>query len=142
MTTAIENTSWANLDHEQKRRNRAKKILIGLLAVILAVTAVVSYLIASIVSDNNLAWQTCQEKVAERAKYPGGVEFAGLPEEETEYLDNDYFYYSAYGEVDFVNGFGTPVRHGYRCSVLIKDGEVSNHSALVFENPILSARRT
>lgn len=80
-----------------------------------------------------MATEACEEKVLDWAKYPGGASFVEPIEVTT---DQDRMeagrLFKAHGEVDFPNGFGTPVRGSYKCSVYLRNGLVENAEASVF----------
>ena len=72
--------------------------------------------------------RSCHADIEYQAKYPGGVEFVrtDVDRAPNSTEEDDYRYY-VNGEVDFPNGFGTPVRHTYRCYADFRD----------FDNPTL-----
>ncbi|MBD0853065.1 hypothetical protein CU043_02310 [Corynebacterium striatum] len=78
-------------------------------------------------ADQQTALEACEQGVIDRAKYPGGVSF---PEEidiwTTASLTDINRTYRAYGDVDFPNGYGTPVRESYSCAITVNSGEVVN----------------
>lgn len=85
--------------------------------------------------NGETAARQCEEDVTDKAKYPGGVEFVDPIDISTgDSVDADVLTYGASGDVDFPNGFGTPVRHLYTCTVLIEGdtGDVRYSSAFVF----------
>lgn len=84
--------------------------------VILAVLAMLMALIVWDITANrydagDVAWNSCERRVTNHAKYPGGVEFGDHSERE----DDGVYKFS--GRVDFPNGFGTPVRHSFSCEI-------------------------
>ena len=74
------------------------------------------------------AVEKCEEKVTEHAKYPGGVTFLEPSYPATVQYDyvtdggNRRTTYKQNGEVDFLSGFGVPVRHNYECVVDVGPG--------------------
>lgn len=66
--------------------------------------------------------EACREAVTDWAKYPGGVSF---PRElEFNRVEGDRDTWKSEGVVDFPNGWGTPVRQDFTCSVLLDGTEV------------------
>lgn len=85
--------------------------------------------------DADLAAKTCQERVLDWAKHPGGASFPEPIEMKTDQGITDIeLTFTAEGEVDFPNGFGTPVRSEYTCEVVIDSGAVANSWAWVSES--------
>lgn len=85
--------------------------------------------------NTEIAVKQCEDDVTDKAKYPGGVEFVEPIDITTkDDVDAEVLTYGANGEVDFPNGFGTPVRKSYTCIVLIEGdtGEVRHSNAMVF----------
>lgn len=85
--------------------------------------------------NQEAATRQCEEDVTNKAKYPGGVQFVDPIKVSTEdSVDADVLTYGASGDVDFPNGFGTPVRHLYTCTVLIEGdtGDVRYSFAMAF----------
>lgn len=120
-----------------------KKWWVWLLIFVCAVIVIIGGLVAlnrwSIAEleemHSETATQQCEEDVSDKAKYPGGVQFVDPIEVSTEDgVDADVLTYGASGDVDYPNGFGTPVRHLYTCTVLIEGdtGNVRYSSAIVF----------
>jgi len=86
--------------------------------------------------DDRAALEECREKVIEHAKYPGGVSFP----EEIDIWSNDSIVnlsrtYRAYGEVDFPNGYGTPVRQYYACTIVVNTGDIEDSTVDVDKSP-------
>lgn len=76
--------------------------------------------------NSDVATRQCEEDITNKAKYPGGVEFVDPVEVSTnDSVDAEVLTYGASGKVDFPNGFGTPVRQVYTCTVLI-EGDSGN----------------
>lgn len=86
--------------------------------------------------DDRAALEECREKVIEHAKYPGGVSF---PEEidiwSTDSITEVPRTYRAYGEVDFPNGWGTPVRQYYACTIVVDMGDIEDSTVEVDKSP-------
>ncbi|MGV0411537.1 hypothetical protein [Corynebacterium marquesiae] len=86
--------------------------------------------------DDRAALEECREKVIEHAKYPGGVSF---PEEidiwSTDSITEIPRTYRAYGEVDFPNGWGTPVRQYYACTIVVDMGDIEDSTVDVDKSP-------
>ncbi|WP_411708092.1 hypothetical protein ACLI1L_000769 [Corynebacterium sp. LaCa117] len=86
--------------------------------------------------DDRAALEECREKVIEHAKYPGGVSF---PEEidiwSTDSITEIPRTYRAYGEVDFPNGYGTPVRQYYACTIVVDTGDIEDSTVEVDKSP-------
>ena len=75
----------------------------------------------------------CHEEVQKKAKYPGGVEFVETNVEKGEAVDDLDLRRAVHGFVDFPNGFGTPVRHGYICGVDFNDSDNPTVDAIVIK---------
>ena len=86
--------------------------------------------------DDRAALEECREKVIAHAKYPGGVSF---PEEidiwSTDSITEIPRTYRAYGEVDFPNGYGTPVRQYYACTIVVDMGDIEDSTVDVDKSP-------
>lgn len=86
--------------------------------------------------DDRAVLEECREKVIDHAKYPGGVNF---PEEiniwSTDSIINLSRTYRAYGEVDFPNGYGTPVRQYYACTIVVNTGDIEESTVEVNKSP-------
>lgn len=86
--------------------------------------------------DYRASLEECREKVIDHAKYPGGVSF---PEEidiwSTDSIILPSRTYRAYGEVDFPNGFGTPVRQYYACTIVVSTGDIEESTVDVDKSP-------
>ncbi|MCG7239606.1 DUF1129 domain-containing protein [Corynebacterium minutissimum] len=85
-------------------------------------------------ADQQAALDACEQGVIDQAKYPGGVSF---PEEidiwtDASLIDIDRTY-RAFGDVDFPNGYGTPVRENYGCTITVNSGEVVEATVSVSE---------
>lgn len=97
-------------------------IFLAILALFAATIVVI--LKVSEKEDDRAALEECREKVIEHAKYPGGVSF---PEEidiwSTDSITEIPRTYRAYGGVDFPNGYGTPVRQYYACTIVVNTGD-------------------
>lgn len=111
-------------------------LLTVLLVIVLAFCTIVALLVYVDVQLRDEAADQCREKVLEHAKYPGGVVFQDEPEVD-DYLittnNRDNEIWTMGGDVDFPNGFGTPVRMKYVCFSEISDFEVINTEVLVTE---------
>lgn len=109
-------------------------ILIVILALFAA--AIWGILKVSEKEDDRAALEECREKVIEHAKYPGGVSF---PEEidiwSTDSITEIPRTYRAYGEVDFPNGWGTPVRQYYACTIVVDMGDIEDSTVDVDKSP-------
>lgn len=109
-------------------------ILLAILALFAA--TIWGILKASEKEDDRVALEECREKVIDHAKYPGGVSF---PEEidiwSTDSIINLSRTYRAYGEVDFPNGFGTPVRQLYACTIVVNTGDIEDSTVNVDKSP-------
>ncbi|MFW9146101.1 hypothetical protein ACOJAK_12430 [Corynebacterium striatum] len=100
--------------------------LIAVVAVIaLFAVGIYAILKSAAHADRQAALDACEQGIIDRAKYPGGVSF---PEEidiwTTASLTDINRTYRAYGDVDFPNGYGTPVREYYACTITVDSGEV------------------
>ena len=117
-----------------KKTKTLKILLLVLLALALLAAGLYYVKSASDKIDHDRAKEACIEDVTDHAKYPGGRSFPdGDPSPVTEdgWLDNPRTY-TAEGAVDFVNGFGAPVRYAYSCTADITSaGEVARSLARV-----------
>lgn len=118
-------TGWVQPTPPPRKKplyKRAWFIVIAALAA-LAALAVIALAAFSMWLDHQLEVveegmiEACHEEVQNKAKYPGGVEFVETEVTKGEEVDDLDFRRVVHGFVDFPNGFGTPVRHGYICGV-------------------------
>lgn len=65
----------------------------------------------------------CEDGAIEFAKYPGAAKVVSVETEETRPGYNGATYLTITGEVDFPNGWGTPVRHTFECPLVIIDAD-------------------
>ena len=105
----------------------------------LAVLAVIALAAFSMWLDHQLEMveagmiDACHEEVQKQAKYPGGVEFVETNVEKGGDVDELDLRRAVHGFVDFPNGFGTPVRHGYICGVDFNDSDNPTVHAIVIK---------
>lgn len=105
----------------------------------LAVLAVAALVALSMWVDHELEVaeagmiDACHEEVRQKAKYPGGVEFVETEVMKGEGVDDFDLRRVVHGFVDFPNGFGTPVRHGYICGVDLNDPDNPTVDATVIK---------
>ncbi|MDK6807698.1 hypothetical protein QP365_08960 [Corynebacterium aurimucosum] len=107
-----------------------------LVILVLFAAAIWGILKASEKEDDRAALEECREKIIDHAKYPGGVSFP----EEIDIWSNDSIInisrtYRAYGEVDFPNGYGTPVRQYYACTIVVNTGDIEDSTVVVDKSP-------
>ena len=106
-----------------------------LVILLIAFVGVFGFAFYVIEKEENNAVSACQDYVVGKAKYPGGVEFPesdGEISTETNELGNTL--YTIKGEVDFPNGWGTPVRHSYHCAIQVDTlGEVLTTTGRVYK---------
>lgn len=111
-------------------------VTIFLVVLALFAAAIWGILKVSEKEDDRAALEECREKVIEHAKYPGGVSF---PEEidiwSTDSITEIPRTYRAYGEVDFPNGYGTPVRQYYACTIMVDTGDIEDSTVEVDKSP-------
>lgn len=115
--------------------NRPVKIALISVAVIAALAvAVVGWVAVGAKRDLNLANQVCRDSVTAHAKYESGVQFIDGTEDESDTTSTQgLISYVVRGEVDMVNGFGTPVRHTYWCHVGVNNGDTGSPEVTVQE---------
>lgn len=97
-----------------------------ILALTLAFLAYCAIEAKKIVDAEDTAYSKCKNEIEQYAKYPGGITYPSEPIfNSTEGAKRNAagakpgeYAVSIDGEVDLVNGFGTPVRHYYHCSVV------------------------
>ena len=120
----------------QSSKGKTLKIVLLTLLALAVVAAIGLYYIKTKSDDLDLerAKTACIEDVEKRAKYPGGVTFPDNgphPTTTNDWLENPRTY-TAEGNVDFPNGFGTPVRMEYSCTADINsNGDVASSHAVV-----------
>lgn len=85
------------------------------------------------------AIQKCEQLVTADAKYPGGVQFLEPDKVWASYPEQEFTIQRVYhidGEVDFPNGFGTPVRHSYTCEITVEDDKVIQSSHKLYDSKV------
>lgn len=127
-------SSWPQPASPQQKTRKPlwKRWWVWVLTVLVSATA--AFLALIVVP----AWRTagqidagvdiCKEKVTDWAKYPGGVEFAEVNIPEKISGIREEYIVEVEGKVDFPNGFGTPVRQEFSCTITadMNSVEVSN----------------
>gem|GEM_PF-1984002 len=118
------------------RRWRFWLLLVGVTFVVFVIF-IFAVLKVSEAQDTEAALDKCREQVTNRAKYPGGVSF---PEEidiqSPDSITDSPRTYHAFGQVDFPNGFGTPVREFYSCTIVVDLGDVQDSTVHVAKDPL------
>lgn len=129
---------WAQPAAAPQKKPIYKRVWFIIMAVVagLAVTALAAF---SMWLDHQLETveagmiDACHEEVRQQAKYPGGVEFVETEVMKGEDVDDLDLRRAVHGFVDFPNGFGTPVRHGYICAVDFNDSDNPTVDATVIK---------
>ena len=132
---------WAQPAPAPKKKPIYKRVWFIIVAAIagLAVLAVIALAAFSMWLDHQLEMveagmiDACHEEVQKQAKYPGGVEFVETEVVKGEGIDDLDLRRAVHGFVDFPNGFGTPVRHGYICGVDFNDSDNPTVHAIVIK---------
>ena len=138
---AAPHAGWAQPAPTPRKKpiyKRAWFIAIAVIAglAVLALTAIAAFAIwmnrqLDVVEEGMI--EACHEEVQNKAKYPGGVEFVETEVTKGEEVDDLDFRRVVHGFVDFPNGFGTPVRHGYICGVDFNDSDNPTVDATVIK---------
>ena len=111
-------------------------LLIGAALVVFA-AFIFSMLKISEAQDTEAALDKCREDVTSRAKYPGGVSFPeDIDIQSSDSITDSPRRYYAFGHVDFPNGFGTPVREFYSCTIVVDLGDIQDSTVHVAKDPL------
>ena len=132
---------WAQPAPTPEKKPICKRVwfIIGAAIAGLAMLAVIALAAFSMWLDHQLEVaeagmiDACHEEVQKKAKYPGGVEFVETKVTKGEAVDELDLRRLVHGFVDFPNGFGTPVRHGYICGVNFNDSDNPTVDAIVIK---------
>ena len=132
---------WAQPAAAPQKKPIYKRVWFIIMAVVagLVVLAVIALAAFSMWLDRQLEVaeagmiESCHEEVRQQAKYPGGVEFVETEVMKGEGVDDLDLRRAVHGFVDFPNGFGTPVRHGYICAVDFNDSDNPTVDATVIK---------
>lgn len=89
-------------------------------------------------TEAQVAEEKCRDAVSAKAKYPSGVEFIEFSEMEKIPTENNNSRFSNFGEVDFPNGFGTPVRHTFICDITVFGADVVDSEIDVYSGSLSS----
>lgn len=107
-------------------------VIIVIVTIVLAIALLFVYMDST---EKSIAKQECVERVTAKAKYPGGVDFVQI--DDPTYSDfRQGAVYNMFGEVDFPNGFGTPVRHSFTCEIEMSFSDVLSTDVDVYEGSI------
>mgnify|MGYP001416511886 CR=1 FL=1 len=108
-------------------------MIIVIAAIIVIASALFMFSVRQKTRKADEAIESCQQHALSQAKYPGGAEIVSTEVGEITTLPNGNMNVPVEGEVDFPNGFGTPVRHTYWCGLMmvLENGDIINNDALV-----------
>lgn len=121
---------------QKARKPLWKRWWVWVIAVLLiAVAAFMAFVVVPAweIADNiDKGVDMCKEQVTDRAKYPGGVEFVKINVPEASNGFGQEYVMPVTGEVDFPNGFGTPVRKNFFCLVTADENGANASNVGVF----------